>query len=256
MIQQRLLLLLTTCVVIGMVAFAVTRSSWANRPQAYTPQGPGDVYLALGDSLPWGFRLDDRQQDGFPGLIAANLGASSRPELVNLAVPGETSSSFVASQLPRALVYLREMRAQSRSVSPITLTIGGNDLIRVERAPGSEREEAIRRFQRNLAAALDQLRAAAGAQADIAVMTYYNPYGGDPTIEGSDAYWVERLNQVIRTEAGRRGVAVAEVYTAFVGGREYTHTFALFDDVHANAQGHRLIAETFLQALSYQAAPR
>ncbi len=253
---QRLLIVLTTFLVIGLVAFAIVGNSWANRPQTYTPQGPGEVYLALGDSLPWGFRLDDRQQDSFPGLIVASLGSSASLELVNLAVPGETSSSFVASQLPRALAYLREVRAQGRSVSPITLTIGGNDLIRVERASAPERAEAIQRFQRNLAAALDQLRAAAGAQADLAVMTYYNPYGGDPALEGSDAYWVERLNQVIRAEAGRRGVAVAEVYTAFVGGREYTHTFALFDDVHANAQGHRLIAETFLQALSYETVQR
>ena len=46
-------------------------------------------------------------------------------------------------------------------------------------------------------------------------------------------------------------MAVADVYPAFAGGRFYTHTYILFGDVHANAQGHALMADIFLQALGY-----
>jgi lysophospholipase L1-like esterase len=231
---------------------ALLGAAWANgRPRAYTPSGPGDLYLALGDSLAWGFSLDDRAAQAYPALIHASLAGAGPIELVNLAVPGATSGSLLAGQLPRAVELIRAARAEGRDVSPITLTIGGNDLRNVERAGPAERAAAVEAARRNIARGLDQLRAAAGGDADIAVMTYYNPYGGDARVEGSDAYWVERLNDAIRAEASRRGMAVADVYPAFAGGRFYTHTFILFGDVHANAQGHTLIAEVFLEALAY-----
>lgn len=225
---------------------------WASRqPQAYVPRRQGDLYLALGDSLAWGFRLDDPATEAYPALVGASLSEGAPIETINLAVPGETSGSFVERQLPRALALLRQARGRGLLVSPVTIDIGGNDLRNVERAAPAEREAAVEAARRNLAHILAQLRAAAGPRADIAIMTYYNPYGGDPAVAGGDAYWVERLNEAIRAEAALRGVAVAEVYPDFVGGRFYTHTFILFGDIHANAQGHRLIAERFLGALGY-----
>lgn len=245
--RQRTLFLLVLALLLALAGAAWT----TRRPQAYAPQGPGAVYLALGDSLAWGFRLDDRAAESYPALIHAALPDPTATELLNLAVPGETSGSFVARQLPRALELIAALRREGRSVSPITLDIGGNDLRNVERASPAEREAAVVAARSNIARALDELRRAAGARADIAIMTYYNPYGGDATLAGGDAYWVEQLNTAIREEASRRGVAVAEVYPAFEGGRFYTHTFILFGDIHANAQGHRLIAERFLAALGY-----
>lgn len=221
-------------------------------PRAYAPQGPGDIYLALGDSLAWGFALDRRDAESYPALIRAALGAGREIALVNSAFPGETSASFLRSQLPRALRVIREARAEGRLVSPITIDIGGNDLRNAERGGQAERAAAVEAVGRNLAQILDELRAAAGPQADIAVMTYYNPYGGDPASTGSEAYWVVRLNATIGAVAAPRGVAVADVYPAFDGGRAYTHTLILFGDIHANAQGHRLIAEVFLTALRYR----
>lgn len=221
-------------------------------PPAYAPQGPGEIYLALGDSLAWGFSLDDREAESYPGRIHARLAAEAPIELANLGVPGATSGSLLEGQLPRAVELIRAARREGRRVSPITLGIGGNDLRTVERAGPEERAAAVAAARANIGRALDELRAAAGPRADLAVMTYYNPYGGDPAAEGSDAYWVEQLNLAIRGEAARRGVAVADVYPAFTGGRFYTHTFVLFGDIHANAQGHALIAETFLETLGYR----
>lgn len=220
-------------------------------PRTYAPQGAGELYLALGDSLAWGFRLDDRASQSYPALLFAGLAPAGTRELANLAVPGETSGSFVERQLPQALDLIRAARGRGLKVSPITLNIGGNDLLRVEQASSAERAAAVAAAQRNLARALDELRAAAGPQADLAVMTYYDPYGGDPLQADSDAYWVERLNAAIRAESDRRGVAVAEAHPAFAGGRAYTHTFILLGDVHANAQGHRLLAAVFAEALGY-----
>jgi lysophospholipase L1-like esterase len=242
-----LLVALVALVVLAAGGFGLV----AQRPQPYAPRGQGDLYLALGDSLAWGFSLDDRAAESYPSLVGADLGARAPIATANLAVPGATTGSLVAGQLPRAVALIRAARGRGEQVSPITLDIGGNDLRSVERASPTERVAAVDEARRNLAHTLDTLRAATGPAADIAVMTYYNPYGGDPSAADGDAYWVEQLNRAIREEAGRRGVAVADVYPAFAGGRFYTHTFILFGDIHANARGHRLIADTFLAALGY-----
>lgn len=243
--QRRALLLAAAAVALAIVG-------WAPRPPAaYAPRGQGDLYLALGDSLAWGFGLDDPAAEGYPALIAARLAARAPIETLNLAVPGETSGSFVARQLPRAVAAIRQARGRGARVSPITIDIGGNDLRAVERAGPAEREAAVAAARRNIARILDELRAGAGPAADIAIMTYYNPYGGDPAVEGGEAYWVARLNAAIREEAARRGVAVADAYAPFADGRHYTHTSVLLGDIHANARGHRLIADAFIAALGY-----
>lgn len=235
-----------------LLAFVAGGLAWARQqPSLYAARGQGDIYLALGDSLAWGFRLDDPSAESYPALVSTTLNARAPLETVNLAFPGETSDTFIRRQLPRAVALIREARGRGLRVSPITLNIGGNDLRSVERAGPAERTAAVAAARRNLARILDELRAAAGPTADIAVMTYYNPYGGDPGREDGEAYWVARLNQAISEEATRRGVAVADVYPAFADGRFYTHTFVLFGDVHANALGHRLIADQFVEALGY-----
>lgn len=249
---MRKLLPLAIFVALLIVGLSATTAWQRAQPRAYTPRGPGDTYLALGDSLAFGLRLDDPAAQSYPALVRAALARSEPIELVNLAVPGATSSTLLRGQLPRALELIAEQRRAGRRVSPITIDIGGNDLQAVRDGNATERAAAIERLRNNLGRILDQLRAAA-PDADIAVMTYYNPYGGDPGVEDGEAYWVARMNQAISAEASRRGVAVADGYTALDGGRAYTHTFILLGDIHANAQGHQLLAEAFLAALQYPA---
>jgi lysophospholipase L1-like esterase len=108
----------------------------------------------------------------------------------------------------------------------------------------------------NLARTLDDLLAATRDRsgkrtADIAVMTYYNPFGGDATDQNSPAYWALQLNEVITRVAAARNIPVADVATAFRGGLAYRYTYIISGDIHANADGHRLIAEQFWKALQY-----
>ena len=226
------------------------------RPSAYEPLGPGERYLALGDSLAAGFTVGDPAEAYVARLATAIDSMRPGTSVANLAVPGETSRSFRARQLPRALAYIAEERAAGRRVSPITIDIGGNDARAAERADQATREATIRDVEQNLGYALDRLLAAtrdrAGRRtADIVVMDYYNPYGGDPADPESPAYWVEQLNDAIRRAATARNVPVASVATAFGGGLVYRYTYIVTGDIHANADGHRVIAEQFWHALAY-----
>ncbi|HEY0602709.1 MAG TPA: SGNH/GDSL hydrolase family protein [Herpetosiphonaceae bacterium] len=224
--------------------------------RTYSPTGPGDVYLALGDSLAAGF-IVDQPEDAYVARIAAELQQQRAIEVRNLAIPGETSGSFLRRQLPQALAFIREQRAAGKRVSPITLDIGGNDARAVESASNEERRRAIATIEANIGSALDQLIDATSTRlgqhaADIAIMTYYNPYPGDPTDEDSPAYWSAQLNAAIIRVASERGVAVAHVEEPFAGGNVYRYTYIAAGDIHANSDGHRLIAEQFVQALGYE----
>ena len=80
-----------------MMAIGLFVSGWA----AVSVQA-GPVYLALGDSITFGVGSDDSANDistgdrGYVGLYADYLGKASgtRPNVINLAVSGETSASF------------------------------------------------------------------------------------------------------------------------------------------------------------------
>jgi lysophospholipase L1-like esterase len=223
--------------------------------QPYTPAGAGDVYLALGDSLAAGFTVS-QPQDAYVARIAAELRQTQPIEVRNFAVPGETSASLLRRQLPQALQFIKEQRAAGKRVSPITLDIGGNDGRAVERASAAERQQTIAAIEANIGSALDQLIAATSSRlgqrsADIAIMTYYNPYPGDASDPAALAYWSAQLNAAIERAAQSRGVAVADVASAFAGGNVYRYTYIATGDIHANSEGHALIAERFIAALRY-----
>lgn len=225
------------------------------RATVYTPTGPGDVYVALGDSLAAGYTVS-APADAYVARITAQIRQTQPIVVRNFAVPGETSGSILRRQLPQALTFIREQRAAGKRVSPITLDIGGNDAQRAQRATTEERRQIIIAVEQNIGTALDQLIAATSTRwgertADIAIMTYYNPYPGDATDENSLAYWSAQLNAAIKRAAKARGVAVADVAGAFSGGNVYRYTYITTGDIHANSAGHALIAERFMQALRY-----
>lgn len=107
----------------------------------------------------------------------------------------------------------------------------------------------------DLDAILGALRAAAGPDTDLVVMTYYNPLPGcvladlapvaDLVLEGG-ALLPVGLNDLIRSAASAHGAAVADAYGALgvddvVGGS---------DCLHPDASGHAIIADLVAAAVA------
>lgn len=223
---------------------------------AAAPQGIGDLYLALGDSLGVGLLSSMPDTRGYVAQLHSLLerGSGRTVILRNLSVSGETARSMIdKGQLATAQTTLGEARTAGWRVSPITLDIGGNDLRVLQGANDAAREAGLADFRAALIQIFDSLVAASTLggtpRPDIIAMTVYNPAGGDPTIARSDAWWVARFNTVITEEATARGVTVADAYGRFAG-RERELTWMPLD-FHANNAGHGAIAAEFWRAAGY-----
>lgn len=190
--------LLLSLALAGVLVLTASLTSGAKQA---TPRG---YYLALGDSFAYGFQPGKPQtappssfDTGYVDVFAARLRKLS-PSLrvVNYGCPGESTGTFIAggcgsrgavkalhsffkgAQLDAALSFLR---AHPGDVSPITVTLWGNDWHRVLRiCDGSvacARKQApseTKAFAARLTAILRRIRAAA-PHAEIIVTGAWNP---------------------------------------------------------------------------------
>jgi lysophospholipase L1-like esterase len=247
----------------------------------------GTVYLALGDSLAWGYGATDPLETAYVPHFYRFLQGDSHGrarELVNLAVGGETSGSFITGWLdpgPQRTPQLDEALAviadPSTDISVVTLDIGGNDLLHLL-APGeacaaypptneclAAAQTAITQFYGNYAyilTALTQSLAADPGEETLMVMTYYNPWSGtgsayegvvamlmlgaeQGTNCGAPTTW--GMNDTITCVGAGFGATVVDVYPRFEGkGLELTHIAE--GDIHANDSGYAQIAIEFRAA--------
>jgi lysophospholipase L1-like esterase len=251
-------------------------------PESYTPVGPGDVYLALGDSIPAGVEAaaNNDNQPGFPAPLYNTL-REDYPDLLftNLSdASGLTSSGMITntgeSQLDQAVAFIESERAAGRRVGLVTLTIGGNDMLSVfpEALGGvnNDPEEVALVLEANydiiIPRLLEALTVEGERQGDLLIMDYYNAYPGltnpiDPDLTTDN--WLPVYNQIIENAAVKYGVPMAEVAAAFAGNEEeliyvtrpYVPFFPEPDpadfDFHPTPAGHEVIAEEYLAVSGY-----
>jgi lysophospholipase L1-like esterase len=258
--------LLTVAVVLGLASTAAGLGQ--KRPQSY--------YLALGDSIAYGIQPGKGGGpptfgNGYVDLFAARLRKlSPKLKLVNYGCPGESTVTFArggcewlregqklhdpfrGAQLEAALSFLRAHKGQ---VSPITLTLWGNDLAPLS-AKGKQAPMAIASFASRLDSIVKQLRSAAPA-AEIIVTGAWN-------LEADRAKKTEPLYRsldaaIARTAAGSRA-RVAKVYAVFTPPGNVRRVCALsyicsMGDPHPNDAGYRAMADAFFAASGYPRKP-
>ncbi|TCJ13698.1 SGNH/GDSL hydrolase family protein [Rubrobacter taiwanensis] len=234
--------LMLTVILLALLSTACGGELPVREPPSEEP--PPLTYLSLGDSLAVGVGASDPDELGYTPLYRDRLAEATgrEVELVNLGVSGETSSSMIGesgdSQLDQAVRVLRESPE-----AVVTLSIGGNDLLRVRNAPDAARREALDRFGWNLNYILRTLRRASESPPEIVVLTLYNPAPGTITDP-----WTGRMNETIRAVAGRHGASVARADRAFEGReRQYTH-FGERPDIHPTDAGYRALADELLKS--------
>ncbi len=240
---------------------------------AGTPQGP--AHIALGDSVAAGEGANnpntayaERLHRYLKSSDCNDASAQACPhlELIDLSVGGATSTDLIASQLGPAVAEIVARQSDpdtTNNVEYISITIGGNDLFRpvIEACSGGVDPTCVgtittifAAYQANLSTILGTLRATA-PDAEIAIMTYYNPVGScylsdlaplaDGVLEGGNGLPFG-LNDIIRGVAqGVGGVTVVETYglldpADLIGGQ---------DCLHPDDSGHQKIAKAFAAAM-------
>jgi lysophospholipase L1-like esterase len=256
-------------------------------PASSSAEEPGS-YLALGDSVPFGYRggEPDAYSDpdnfiGYPDLVGEELDL----EVLNLACPGETTASFfdvkaqsngcenaVGSPFGYRTAYPLHVQYDSPDQSQmnlavqtleenddielVTVQIGANDAFVCQQttadkctAPASQLGVA-QAVQTNLDRILKTLRNDAGYDGQIAVVTYYALNYSDATGAAT-----QLLAQGIAQVAQANDADVADGFAAFQptaqasGGDSVAAGLVLPNDVHPTEQGQQLLAEAVLDVV-------
>lgn len=243
---------------------------------AFTLVGPKRHYLALGDSLAFGYQPDLNFSSGYVTDYYSNLKGHGVKSLANMACAGETSVTFlngkcpypylrkfpyIGPQLDAALGYLAFYAGQ---VSPVTLDIGSNDVkgdINTKTCVVNETQfqADLATLDRNLTKViLPRLHAALVVHGqltgDLVMMNYYDPY---QNICPDSVAFTETINQHLASDVSPFGTMV-DVFTAFGGSTtpnlricSYTWMCSVFQDIHATSKGYGVIAATFESGSGY-----
>jgi lysophospholipase L1-like esterase len=261
----------------------------ANYPRAHTAAlaasqqtkkpsvvGPKQYYLALGDSLAFGFQPDLNFDNGYTTDFFNNLRGHGTKHIANMACPGETSVTFLngkcpypflrkypytGSQMNAALKYLH---LHAGKVSPVTLDIGANDVLGDINSNNCSINQ--NKFNADLATLdanltqtiLPELHAALTIKGqvtgDLILMNYYDPY---QNICPKTVPAVQLVNQHLANDVSDYG-SIVDVFSAFGGPHvpnhnicKYTWMCSIFTDIHATNKGYGVIAKTFEQGYGY-----
>jgi lysophospholipase L1-like esterase len=237
------------------VALAFATSAAGAGPQgaasiasAYAVSTDESYYLALGDSVAFGYRppqvtppaayLDPANFTGYPSVVARELGLT----VVNASCPGETTASMIniaapsngcenspdsrpgyrevnplhvayrGSQLAFAVSFLE----QHRDTKLVTIDIGANDLdLCLDTTPdhctGPDFQQTLAQVGANLDTILATLRGTAHYRGEVVVLTYYAVNYRD----GKGVRQIEALNAVLGQQGERFGAQIANGFGAF-----------------------------------------
>jgi lysophospholipase L1-like esterase len=235
------------------------------------------TYLALGDSVPFGFRAgaDFSRAAGFVGYPEL-VGKQRGLRVINAACPGETTASFLDETAPSngcensptskfgyrtgfplhvlydsvnesQLDFAVRTLQRTHDVSLVTVQIGANDAFLCQRATAdgclSEIGSVARTVQVNLDRILAELRGTGGYGGRIVVVTYYAMDYAAP-----EAAATRTLDAGIAAAARAHGAEVASGFDAFrpaaeeAGGDAQKAGLVLPGDVHPTAKGQQLLA--------------
>lgn len=242
-------------------------------------------YLALGDSVPFGYRggataeLPDADDFvGYPELVGEELGL----EVLNASCPGETTASFLdagaqsngcqntlrsefgyrnayplhvqyASVDQSQLDFAVEALQDDDDIELVTVQIGANDAFICQQttptncADAAALDDLAQTVQANLGTILSTLRGEGGYDGQIVVVTYY-------ALDYADAFGRTTgvLGGGLAQVARANGADVADGYEAFrapagaAGGDSTAAGLVLPNDVHPTEEGQRLLAEAVL----------
>jgi lysophospholipase L1-like esterase len=243
--------------------------------QAFHLVGHKQHYLALGNSLAFGYQPNGDFTHGYVNDLFQLFQNEGTKDVTDLGCPGETSTTFIhggcpfaspgtPAQLTAARAFLL---ANPGKVSPVTLDIGSNDVLPDIAITSSGCTVNVSQFNADLAtldsnltgtilpALLAALTVKGRVTGSIVMMNYYDPF---QNICPASVPFTQTLNQHLAADVNGFGIIV-DVFGAFGGATTpnpniCTYTWVctpapLGPNIHPTDQGYSVIADTFAAAI-------
>jgi lysophospholipase L1-like esterase len=247
-------------------AAAAGKSAWDKQV------GAKQYYLALGDSLAFGYQPDKDYQHGYADLFAQDLKKKGVKAYANMSCVGESSFTMITglcpysalrkypyqgSQLQAATNYIKQHSGQ---VSPVTLSIGANDILMFFDPATCKFDQW--RFQIVLAmldanlkrvilpALKDALTVKGKLTGDILLTNIYDPFQNACPDTVS---YINTINAHLAQDIEGTG-ALVDIFRAYGGARvpnkqicNYSWYCAKSHDIHPTDKGYQVIEATLKQ---------
>ena len=191
--------------------------------------GQGAIKVAtVGDSLTYGYGLENRQHDAYPSVLLEMLG--THYQVSNYGMSGRSLLS--TSDYP----YLKEKNAQESLKSDadiVIVMIGSND----SRPAYWNREQFVREY-RELARAYQNM----ASQPDVYLVA--PPYVPTSRFGLNKSIVRDELQQIVKATAVELGLHFVNLYPITEGHMEYYS-----DGLHLTPLGNRMIAQEIFSGL-------
>lgn len=205
-------------------------------------------YTALGNSIAFGTGAHNNY--GYVHYLRDFLKALY--PCVNLL--NQANSGFTSSDLLQQLQHDAFTRAAVKKADMITISVGGANLLDCINATDIPAclSNGVAAFAHDWPLILKEIRKSIGSNAEIYVMTVYNPFRGDDPNYFTVEFFIKQINHVIHNHKYRSSFHydVVEVHSDFQGlfsdGRwkvcTWTHFCQVPPDPHPTDSGHLEIA--------------
>lgn len=275
-----------------LLAFVAILGAALLPPSAAEAKPKVRTYLAIGDSIAYGetnILPVSYGDQGYVRLYADYLAEKFdgvRPLVINLGVPGETSTSFFTATPPPGFLrqplvnlnYTSESQSQyskllaaiaaekqaGHVITHVSFALGANDFLALAsspefNAPGANQpllvQQMLQRLLGNYAVILTQLRALL-PHAKILLLNYHNPFavfGPSNPLNQLSIEVLQAHSAMVKVLAKRFKGRFVDIYTPFLGHEaEYTHIMEIFvglpvaSAIHPNTVGYAVIAQQMI----------
>jgi len=222
-------------------------------------------YVALGDSIAYGYGLSDREEQSYVGLIRQYLEQNYDYVFCdNLGTNGLRSEELLDALTSKRNIMYKKYRATLEDADIVSISIGSNDLLHLVELDGDIQKykehgdemfcEACQGFDENFPRIIEEIRKISPS-AMILVGNVYNPCQGLQQYEGLYSlaeHYIEMLN---KTFTKYRDFTLVDIKGAFDCSEEDLVNMAFKGkevDPHPSEEGHKVIGSLMIKAIEQQ----
>ncbi|GAB2026402.1 SGNH/GDSL hydrolase family protein [Lactovum odontotermitis] len=214
-------------------------------------------YAALGDSLTEGVG-DSTKEGGFVPILARQIESADNGKVnyQNFGKAGDTST-----QIYNRLIKQKKIQAAIQSADIITITVGGNDLMKAFRGKlaamsdlkVSDFDAPAKAYQKQLVKLFDKIHSLQKSGARIYVLGIYNPFylnfGDIPEIQELFDNWNKATETVVEQEKAKF-VPINDLIYKGSGAKTAAANDLLsqYDEFHPNNVGYKIMANAVFSA--------